>query len=121
MDLSLEQRAKDALSSRLKTSANYSAQEISEIAKLERKLFPHQAIDKETTELFRRLCALSNIRLLPSREITSHRPIVGPLIVAIKRISYPFIRVHLKGVIEALEEFCAWSVYAHAKSHRRVN
>ena len=118
MMIDLEKRAKDALNSRLKSAENYTLDEIAEISSLERKLFPQSSIDKETTDLFRRLSALSNIKLTPSREITSHRKLIGPLIVAVKRISYPLIRVHLKRIFEALEEFCAWSVYAHAKSWR---
>lgn len=118
MDLSLETRAKSALEQRLNSAHNYTAQEIAEVGSLERKLFPSCVIDKETTEVFRRLCVLSNIKLVPSSEIRSHRKFIGPVIVAVKKLSYPMIRVHLKGIFEALEEFCAWSLYAHARGYR---
>ncbi len=120
MDLTLEQRAKHALQQRLKSTSNYTAAEIAQIEILERKLFPQQKINKETSDLFRRLCSLSNIHLAEPREISSHRPVIGPVIVAIKKATYPFIRAHLKGLIEALGEFCAWSVYAQAVNWRQA-
>ena len=72
-------------------------------------------LDKQTSERFRALASFSQLELKPAREIKSHRKIIGPIIVALKRMSWPLIKIHLKDSFESLEQFSAWSLDTIAK------
>ena len=63
-------------------------------------------IPHETLEHLRRACQLwdINIRLF---NITSHRKIVGPFIVALKKLLFPVLRVLLKDFINQQRAFNA--------------
>jgi hypothetical protein len=56
-------------------------------------------------ERIRRLCQLWDIELRPPHQITSHRRIVGPLIVGLKKLVYPILRVLLKDLIRQQRDF----------------
>lgn len=66
-------------------------------------------ISKERLEKLRALCQLWEIQLIPS-EITSHRRLVGPLIVGFKRILFPILRFILKDMIRQQKSFNATCV-----------
>jgi hypothetical protein len=105
------------LEARLKRAGDYDRREISAIEQLDRRLFPKDfKLSTEQTNSFRALCKLSQVELKPARAITSHRKVIGPLIVLLKRLSWPIFKVHLKDTVDGLQEFCAWSVYQQAQN-----
>ncbi|RMG40372.1 MAG: hypothetical protein D6719_11060 [Candidatus Dadabacteria bacterium] len=57
-------------------------------------------------ELLRRISKLSEVDLRPA-VITSHRKILGPFIVAAKRLFYPILKVFLKDFIRQQKDFNA--------------
>lgn len=63
-------------------------------------------VSDATLESLRRLCQVwdVDVRL---RTITSHRPVVGPVIVAIKRLLFPVLKVFLKDFIRQQRSFNA--------------
>jgi len=60
----------------------------------------------ETLEKLRRLCQLWDVDLR-ARRISSHRRILGPVIVALKKLAYPVLRVFLRDFIRQQRDFNA--------------
>ena len=52
----------------------------------------------------RRLCQAWEIELRPGK-ITSHRPFIGPVIVAAKKLVFPLIQVFLKDLVKQQKDF----------------
>lgn len=67
-------------------------------------------ISQERLEKLRRLCQLWEVELAPPREISSHRPFVGPLIVAAKKMMFPILRVFLKDTLRKQRDFNAAAI-----------
>lgn len=57
----------------------------------------------------RRLCQAWEIELRPGK-ITSHRPLIGPLIVAAKKLVFPLIQVFLKDLVKQQKDFNSSSI-----------
>jgi hypothetical protein len=68
-------------------------------------------LSAELVEAFRRLCQVHNVTLLES-EITSHRPLIGPIIVFGKKILYRILRPLLEKTLHQQREFNAAAIYA---------
>lgn len=118
MPTSHEEQANKQLNERLSTSEHYQAEEVLEIQKLSRKLFPlGYELDQQDTDAFRALCRLSQIDLRPVAAITSHRRIIGPVIVAMKKISRPFVLLIMRNILEGIQEFASWVVFLLAQHH----
>ncbi|MCB0353122.1 MAG: hypothetical protein KDD64_06335, partial [Bdellovibrionales bacterium] len=67
-------------------------------------------VSDEVLEKLRRLCQLWNVRLLPQEKITSHRPLIGPVIVAVKKAIFPIVRYILKDVLHQQRSFNAAAI-----------
>ena len=65
--------------------------------------------DDPSLDKLRRLCQLWDVDLRCSG-ITSHRPVLGPFIVAMKKLFYPFLRVFLKDALQQQRDFNAAAV-----------
>ena len=52
----------------------------------------------------RRLCQAWEIELRPGK-ITSHRPVIGPIIVGAKKLVFPLIQVFLKDLVKQQKDF----------------
>ena len=76
-------------------------------------------VNDEVLEKLRTLCMSWDIDLKP-REITSHRKILGPFIVAVKRLFYPVLRAFLSDTLAAQRHFngTAISLLAELSSQR---
>lgn len=112
----LEDQIHLRLSTRLNQNSKYTVEEVRRITDLDRSLFPKDfAVSKETSDNLRALANLSQCQLKPAREIRSHRKLLGPVIVALKKLTWPLIKVHLNDTFEGLQEFCSRMVYSHAK------
>ncbi len=111
----LEKRLHSAGENRLQSRIHLSRAEVSEVSELDKSLFPKtMEIPPQATETLRLLCTWSRCELRPARAIRSHRPFIGPAIVFLKRLSWPFIRFHLKDTFESMELFHSRLVYAYA-------
>ena len=109
------------LQARLNNYTIYTKEEIQEIESNSTALFPKDfVVDEQLTNEMRALCMLSQAKLKPARQITSHRKFLGPLIVALKRITFPFIRVHLEDTYKGIEQFNSWMVKSHAQQVLRI-
>lgn len=94
-DLALEQRVLAQLTQRM-NKCKFKAEDVAYVKSL--SLFPVKDasnIDDETLERLRRLCEVWEVQF-KSPKITSHRAIIGPLIVFVKRLLYPLLQVFLK-------------------------
>ena len=110
----LEKRIAAGLALRL-SGPDMSTDEIVKVSGRDKALFPKGfAIPAETMETFRLLCTWSRCQLRPAREIRSHRRFIGPVIVFLKRLSWPFIQFHLKDTFESMELFHSRLIYAYA-------
>ncbi|MCC6933634.1 MAG: hypothetical protein IT292_10340 [Deltaproteobacteria bacterium] len=111
----------ESLSHRLQANANYQQEEITKLTNKSARLFPKDfAIDEELCNQLRSLCQLSQVSLKPSNKITSHRKFIGPLIVALKKMTYPLIKVHLDDSFKGIAAMNAWLVESHAKQALRI-
>ncbi len=57
-------------------------------------------------EKLRRLCQLAEVELVPAR-ISSHRPVIGPVIVAAKKVLFSILKVLLKDTLRKQRDFNA--------------
>ncbi|NLF24908.1 MAG: hypothetical protein GX589_04525 [Deltaproteobacteria bacterium] len=88
-------------------AGKYSQGDVAYIARMNLNISPGRLeVSDHTLHQLRSLCQLwdVDIRL---REIKSHRPLVGPIIVALKRMLYPALRVLLKDFIRQQRSFNA--------------
>ena len=67
------------------------------------------SVSDRRLEKLRRLCQAWDIEIRPVN-ITSHRRIVGPLIVAAKKMIFPVLRLFLKDFIRRQKEFNAAAI-----------
>ena len=89
---------------------HYSRDEVKFISKInEMPVKGSINVSAERLEKLRRLCQLWEVDLR-YQNITSHRKIVGPLIVAMKRLLYPVIRAIFKDYIRQQKEFNAAAI-----------
>lgn len=71
-------------------------------------------LDSEMLERLRRISEVWEVKL-GHDEITSHRPVLGPVIVAIKKIIFPLVSLVLKKPLEQQRRFNAEVVSLLAK------
>ena len=111
----LESSIRENLAVRL-DGFNYTQAEIEQVANLDRALFPAGfVLEKDKCEELRVLARLSRCELKHSHMITSHRKVLGPFIVAGKRLLWRIVRANLENHFSALEEFCSQLVESHAR------
>ena len=102
-----------ALANRLASAPNYSAEEINEVSSTAINLTKNiKDIDEKSFERLRSLAKLSQTELKPS-SISSHRKIIGPIIVTIKKLVWPFIHAQLKDSFNSNKEFNAMMLEEH--------
>lgn len=103
----LVDRAQESLRVRMANfNVPYSQQEIRDVSGLRVNLFPPEMeLSKEVSERMRMLCKLSELRLEESVYYRSHRKIIGPLVVALKRLTFPFVKFHISSTIDTAREF----------------
>jgi hypothetical protein len=65
--------------------------------------------NEQEMAIIRRLCQSWDVELRPF-QITSHRPVLGKFIVALKKLAYPILRVFLKDLIKQQRDFNAASL-----------
>ena len=63
-------------------------------------------ISDRQLEKLRRLCQLADVDLVPAR-ISSHRPYIGPVIVAAKKVLFSILKVLLKDTLRKQRDFNA--------------
>jgi hypothetical protein len=89
---------------------HYSADEVGYIAAIDEMPVKGTVdISSERLEKLRRLCQVWEVDLRYNN-ITSHRFLIGPIIVAIKKIFYPVIRAIFKDYIRQQKEFNAATI-----------
>lgn len=87
--------------------------EVESVNSLSRKLFDHE-INKDTTELFRAMCILSQCSTKLNTEISSHRPLVGKLIVTIKKIIWRFVSPQIEKTFSSIQDCFSYLIISHA-------
>jgi hypothetical protein len=111
-----------SLQKRLDGNRHYTKEEIQRISLLERKLVPAEfPLASQTSENLRALALLSRCRLENASQISSHRAVIGRVIVAFKRLLWRFIYPPLEKAFDAQQEFSSWMVYSHAELLTKVN
>lgn len=91
-------------------SKDYSEDDLYYVKKVDLRLSKGSLdISDKELERLRLLCSLWDVDLRPA-QITSHRPVIGPLIVAAKRIMFPILKVFLKDLIRQQKDFNAATI-----------
>ena len=104
----LEQRLQRSLDAKIH-SGQVSLDEIRRVEKLTFLSPGRLDTSPEALDKLRRLCQLWDVDLRCSG-ITSHRALIGPFIVAAKKIFYPMLRVFLKDTLQQQRDFNAAAV-----------
>jgi hypothetical protein len=95
--------------------------ELSSVQEKTSRLFsPDHPIDKETTELFRAMCILSQCGS-KVRPVTSHRPFIGRYIVFFKKLAWKVIEPQLKHILDGVSDCFSCLIVSHAKLIQRIN
>jgi hypothetical protein len=91
-------------------AGKFTAKDIAYISSLERPVLngSFKASPEQLTRL-RRLCQTWDIDIKLT-EIKSHRPIIGPVIVALKKMLFPILKILLKDFVKAQREFNAATI-----------
>ena len=100
------------LTARLARKIKANQVNIDEIRRVEKLTFlsgGRTELSDDSLDKLRRLCQLWDVDLRCSG-ITSHRPVIGPCVVAMKKLLYPFLRVFLKDALQQQREFNAAAV-----------
>lgn len=98
----LKARAKQHLSVK-----GYTDNDVQYVAALERPLYQgNLKLSKVELEKLRALCQLWEVRLMPQK-ISSHRPVIGKIIVAVKRLLFPIFQVFMKDTMRQQRDFNA--------------
>lgn len=116
IDLSELNRSLDeALRTRIAASEEYTWTETKDIAELQRTLFPKSfEVESAPLERLRVLARLYRCEIQPPHAIKSHRKFIGPIIVAVKKMVWPLINLHMEPCLDQLQEFHSHLLYSHA-------
>ena len=91
-------------------SGLFTEKDIEYVAKLERPVLKGRfSVPPERLSRLRRLCQTWDIEIKLS-EIKSHRPLLGPLIVGLKKVLFPILKILLKDFVKAQREFNAAAI-----------
>ena len=101
----LEKTVHDAIQQKL-ASGEIPADQVKYIQQVRLHSFTDLAVSALTLERLRRLAQTWEVRLIP-QEITSHRAILGPIIVAAKRAMFPVLQYFFKTFIQQQRSFNA--------------
>ncbi|MCB0338505.1 MAG: hypothetical protein KDD53_02825, partial [Bdellovibrionales bacterium] len=106
---SLGEKLTERVSKRIESN-EFTQKDVDYIASLKRPLLNETAnFDPRSLEKLRTLCQLWDLRIRPVN-ITSHRKIIGPVIVGVKKALYPIIRILLRDVINQQRDFNAAAI-----------
>lgn len=89
--------------------------ELSSVTSLNKKLFAHE-IDKNTTELFRAMCILSQCNTQIKDNISSHRPILGKPIVFIKKLLWKLVSPQIEKTFSGIQDCFSYLIISHASA-----
>ncbi|MBX7136685.1 MAG: hypothetical protein K1X83_01790 [Oligoflexia bacterium] len=94
----------------LLNAGKLSESEIGRVAKLDFSMRGRELrLDDASLDKLRRLCQLWDVDIRV-RQISSHRPLIGPLIVAVKRVLHPLLRALLKDALSQQRDFNAVTI-----------
>ncbi len=117
----LNQRISQNLKNRTNSNEHYSLEETISVSKIDRTLFPKDfEVSDESRELIRILASFSACELKAARHFTSHRKLLGPIIVFLKKITWPIIMFHLKDKFETQQQLFSWMIFSQAKQIREI-
>jgi hypothetical protein len=106
-----------ALDSRQASSGNsYTAEEVQRVSSVTRKLVSQGTdLPIDLLESIRAAATLANSDLRPNPDFSSHRPIIGWIIVAVKKLTWPLIRFHLHRHFDNQSELNRRLLYTQVK------
>jgi hypothetical protein len=91
-------------------SGKFRSEDVEYIERINRQLVKGTlALSDSKLEKLRRLCQLWEIEV-KSGEISSHRKVVGPFIVAFKKVLFPIVKVLLKDTLRQQRDFNAAAI-----------
>ncbi len=110
----------EALRNRVNGNEEYTWSEVTDIAELQRTLFPKEfEVESVALERLRVLARLYRCEIQPPHAIKSHRKFIGPCIVAAKKLLWPIINLHMEPCLDQLQEFHSHLLYSHAMEIQR--
>ncbi len=111
-----------SLEARLRGNAQYTTEEIARVSNLSSRLFPaNYVISEADSDQMRALCMLSKAELEDANKISSHRPMLGKIIVPVKRFFWRILSSQLRDTFAGLQEFQMWAVLNQAKLLVRIS
>ncbi len=102
----LEEDLAKRVSARM-AEGKYATRDVAYITRLDRRpLGPDARVDPQTLDQLRVLCRTWDVDFITGA-ITSHRPVIGRVIVAAKKLLLPIVRVLLKDTLRKQRDFNA--------------
>ena len=118
-DFEIEKSCKENLSKR-KAKNNILLQTMNDVVEMQRPLCGVAMTEEQRLDKLRRLCQLWDVDVRVNN-ISSHRKVIGPFIVIVKKILFPFLKVLLKDFIEQQREFNATTILLLSEISDRLN
>jgi hypothetical protein len=95
-------------------------EELNSVQNKKSRLFSEStSLDKDTTELFRAMCILSQCGSRPG-EISSHRPIMGKFIIFMKKLAWKIVEPQIKHVFNGISDCFSCLILSHADLLERI-
>lgn len=118
----IEQDLQKRLHQRLAENLEYSAEEIDRVcAKSPRICGESFELALEDYEKLRVLSILSQCAVADASKISSHRKILGAVIVRAKRIVWKILSTQLENTFNGIQEFSSWMLVSHIRSLERIS
>jgi len=91
-------------------------QEVKNVCNTESRLFPYPLVlDLETTELFRSMCTMSHSLIKVDNISNSHRPVIGKMIVATKKVLWKLVKPQINDSLLSIQHCFSNLVVSHAR------
>ena len=107
-DFEIEKSCEENLLKR-KAEKSVLSQTIKDVIEMRLPLSGVAMTEEQRLDKLRRLCQLWDVDVRVNN-ISSHRKVIGPFIVLVKKILFPFLKVLLKDFIEQQREFNATTI-----------
>lgn len=115
----LEVTCRKRLNERIATQAgqfSLNEEEIKNVRDYDSRFIKDISLSKDDNDELRLLASWTKFKLKPPSSISSHRKIIGPLIVLLKRLTFPLVNFHMKDMVREMEEFASAVVERQAKT-----
>jgi len=115
----LENLCRQRLQKRIETQTgpySLNSEEVANVEQLDHSFVKGVKLSSADSDDLRSLASLSRFKLRPPSQISSHRKFIGPIIVFLKKATFPLISFHMKDTVRELDQFAGALVERQART-----